>query len=519
MKYLPLLAAFLAQTVAAQTSTVEWHLTDPQGKDVGTYTTQALCDSAAVKATPAGATLKYTCPRVLKVVGAAPPAVTWTKIANEGESFNVTANSTVRFGSGSSWVQKTVSGAGACTIVFFGNDPKPGTFKECDLTGGTVVTPPSATNDTVWMNFATEGDTTTYSGLVRYGNGIGWTQKTVSGSFSCTSGYFGTDPSPGFEKACQKQVTAPHVTQIVGAMPVINPAFIQGPAKGKSGPRLGGTIGTGDLGNPGQDTGAMREPCRYSHFNFDDPIVYPGQPGKSHLHIYFGNVDATAATTAANVMAATTSTCFGGTLNNTVYWTPGLIDIRTGKPWVPEADSALFYYKGGYLGVKMADIKPFPPGLRMIAGTSSFTTEVVQPGVVRIWCEHGDGTIRGRIPSCNRGEQLAFEVIFPQCWDGVNLDSPDHKSHMAYASNGCPATHPVPLPEISMNLKYTVEESGTDTYLRLSSDNYAGPGGFSMHADWFNGWDPATLKLWVTNCINPSKDCHSALMGNGQYLY
>ncbi len=497
MKRLLLLAAFLTQMVVAQTSTVEWHLTDPQGKDVGTYTTQALCDSAAVKATPVGSTLRFTCPRVLKVVGAAPPVVTWTKIANEGESFNVTANSTVRFGSGSSWVQKTVSGAGACTIVFFGSDPKPGTFKECDLTGGTVVTPPVTTTDTVWMNLAAENESgIAYTGLVRYGNGVGWAQKTVSGTFDCSSGFFGGDPSPGFEKYCQKQVSAPHVTQIVGAMPVTNPAFVQGPAKGKPGPRLGGTIGTGDLGNPNQDTGAMREPCRFSHFNNDDPIVYPGQPGKSHLHLFFGNVNVNASTTAASIMTATTSTCFGGT-----------------------PDSALFYYKGGYLGVKMADIKPFPPGLRMIAGSSSFTTEVAQAGVVRIWCEGGDGTIRNRIPSCNKGEKLSFEVIFPQCWDGVNLDSPDHKSHMAYANNGCPASHPVPLPEISMNLHYVVEESGTDTYLRLSSDNYVGPGGFSMHADWFNGWDPTTLKLWVSGCINPSKDCHSALMGNGQYLY
>jgi len=368
------------------------------------------------------------------------------------------------------------------------------------------------------MNFATEGDSNiAYTGLVRYGNGINWTTKTVSGSFSCSGGEFGGDPAPGFEKQCQKQVSAAHVTQIAGAMPVANPAFIQPPAKAQLGPRISGW---GDTGNPNQDTGAMREPCRYSHFNNDDPIVYPGQPGKAHLHLFFGNIDTNAATTPANIGQSTASTCFGGTLNNTAYWTPAVVDIRTGKPWVPEADGALFYYKGGYLGVKMADIKPFPPGLRMIAGTSSFTTEVAQPGVVRIWCEGGDGTIRNRIPSCNRGEKLSFEVIFPQCWDGVNLDSPDHKSHMAYATgNGCPASHPVPLAEISMNLHYVVEESGTDQYLRLSSDNYSGPGGYSMHADWMNGWDPATLKLWTTNCINPSKDCHSALMGNGQWLY
>lgn len=33
------------------------------------------------------------------------------------------------------------------------------------------------------------------------------------------------------------------------------------------------------------------------------------------------------------------------------------------------------------------------------------------------------------------------------CWDGKNLDSPDHKSHMAFPSGvttgSCPTTHPV----------------------------------------------------------------------------
>ena len=45
-------------------------------------------------------------------------------------------------------------------------------------------------------------------------------------------------------------------------------------------------------------------------------------------------------------------------------------------------------------------------------------------------------------------------VSVPQCWDGVNLDSPDHKSHMAYPVGGCPSTHPVPFPEITVNVAY-----------------------------------------------------------------
>ncbi len=492
----PLPASAVWTLVRGGTGAVGWNFIDAQ----------ACWRAAAADVETRKSSSIYVCRQDLKFT------TTYTKPANpfpNGETQTVPCTAPAV----GSWAQTR-------TYTWVGGKWVAGVWNPTTAPAGACVTPPTTTTDTVWMNFAVEGDSNiAYTGLVRYGNGIGWATKTVSGSFSCWSGEFGGDPSPGFEKYCQKQVSAPHVAQITGAIPTINPVFVQGPAKGKAGPRFGGTVGTGDLGNPNQDTGAMREPCRFSHFNWDDPIVYPGQTGKSHLHLFFGNVDVNASTTAANITAATTSTCFGGTLNNTAYWTPALVDIRTGKPWVPEPDSALFYYKGGYLGVKMADIKPFPPGLRMIAGTSSFTTEVAQAGVVRIWCEGGDGTIRNRIPSCNRGEKLSFEVIFPQCWDGVNLDSPDHKSHMAYANNGCPATHPVPLPEISMNLHYVVEESGTDKYLRLSSDNYAGPGGFSMHADWFNGWDPATLKLWVTNCINPSKDCHSALMGNGQYLY
>ena len=46
-------------------------------------------------------------------------------------------------------------------------------------------------------------------------------------------------------------------------------------------------------------------------------------------------------------------------------------------------------------------------------------------------------------------------ITFPTCWDGVNVDSPDHKSHVAYPERGtfestgpCPASHPVKLPQL-----------------------------------------------------------------------
>ena len=33
-------------------------------------------------------------------------------------------------------------------------------------------------------------------------------------------------------------------------------------------------------------------------------------------------------------------------------------------------------------------------------------------------------------------DELELSMLMPSCWDGVNLDSADHRSHMAYTKNG-----------------------------------------------------------------------------------
>lgn len=50
--------------------------------------------------------------------------------------------------------------------------------------------------------------------------------------------------------------------------------------------------------------------------------------------------------------------------------------------------------------------------------------------------------------NCLDGVRL--ELAFPSCWDGINLDSADHKSHVAYPDlvidGSCPDDYPVRLP-------------------------------------------------------------------------
>jgi hypothetical protein len=294
-------------------------------------------------------------------------------------------------------------------------------------------------------------------------------------------------------------------------MPAVDLNLIPTPAAGSSSLDIRPTTQAIHAGTEGG--GQFRIQCNYSHMLNDDPIVYPNQQGASHNHTFFGNTSVNYKTSPDTLPLTGNSTCFGGIANRSAYWTPSLIDTTTNRPLKPKW--ALFYYKTGKPDTVVAP----PKGLRMIAGTSS-AQSTQSPGwsreIIRWTCNEVYAGKQASIPACSG--DLSKMVVFPSCWDGKNLDSPDHKSHMAYDENGvCPATHPVQIPDISMNVHYQVSNTSN---LRLSSDNYyGGPGGFSGHADWMNGWDENVLNTFVNNCLKARKDCHANLLGNGKELY
>jgi len=303
-------------------------------------------------------------------------------------------------------------------------------------------------------------------------------------------------------------------------LPYVNLALMPAPGKAFVDTRVKQANTTLSSQVPAPDKiGAFREPCNYSHMAFDDPIVFPGQPGKSHLHVFFGNTLTNANSTAESLATTGNSTCAGGVLNRTAYWAPAMIDTATGAPVVPRG--SLFYYKSGYLGIAPSQITQPPPGLRMITGDAKNTTGT-GPGRFACNMPGAPGAWTKSIPACGAGGTLNATVDFPQCWDGVNLDSPDHKSHMANPVHGkCPSTHPVAIPVITLNVEYKIGLKDDTTKWRLASDMYdpSQPGGYSMHGDWFNAWDKDTMKAFIDNCEKAAKDCHAYLLGDGRMVY
>jgi hypothetical protein len=405
------------------------------------------------------------------------------------------------------------------------------------VAGSGAITPGSSSPPTGFKFCAAEGQRCEFGGTAKiaYGAGASWTSPIpFTNGVNCGNASF-ADLLPGIRKQCYIEsaattlATAPSVPP--PPAPTSTPPVVDMPSAGPVVPLTSGfSAGTSQYRvratteMPGTSGGGdFRTVCSPTHMSNDDPIVFPGQPGRAHLHTFFGNTGTNAFSTTSSLLTTGNSSCRGGIANRTAYWVPSMVDTRTNVAVMPVLSH--FYYKTGFRGVRPADVRPFPEGLRMIAGDPRNTSSSYVGGSWRFICHNNNVEPNGRavhIVNCAVGDDLVQEIFFPQCWDGVNLDSPDHKSHMAYPKSdgtGCPSDHPVPFVEIGVNVHYRITEANQATYWRLSSDNYSGPAGYSSHADWWNGWVQSDMESWVRNCINTSKDCHSHLLGDGREIY
>ena len=107
---------------------------------------------------------------------------------------------------------------------------------------------------------------------------------------------------------------------------------------------------------------------------------------------------------------------------------------------------------------------PFPEDFRMLAGTKTNRnyTDTIEQNAVSFVCRGTEGPATYELPNRNCPGGLRTQIIMPSCWDGKNLDSLDHKSHMAYPSgidNGvCPDSHPKRFITTFYEVTWSVDE-------------------------------------------------------------
>lgn len=261
-----------------------------------------------------------------------------------------------------------------------------------------------------------------------------------------------------------------------------------------------------------------------------DPIVSPGEVA-GHVHTISGGNGFGFSMTYDQARASTCSSCLvKADLSN--YWTPKLYfqaqdgtfeDVPQHGEGSGNTGGMTVYYLQRY-SPESNELQAFPEGFRMVAGNPfqrSDTGRKEAPGsAVSFVCLNYDegSTHHTSIPDRKCPSGLRAQVFFPSCWDGVNLDSADHRSHMSYPigeyDNGyCPDSHPVRMVSLFYEVIYSIdrfdsrwETSDGHPFVFAQGDAT----GFGFHGDFVNGWDIDVLQEAVDTCTAQSgnlEDC------------
>ncbi len=102
-------------------------------------TGRAACSNSAFGSDPLFGVVKHCEVETAGVSASATGG--WTRIASEGSPFAAAGTLTVRYGTGSAWVQRTVTQNGVCSNGYFGSDPAFGVVKQCEVSAAAAAAP------------------------------------------------------------------------------------------------------------------------------------------------------------------------------------------------------------------------------------------------------------------------------------------------------------------------------------------------------------------------------------------
>ncbi|KAK0710793.1 hypothetical protein B0H67DRAFT_492988 [Lasiosphaeris hirsuta] len=296
------------------------------------------------------------------------------------------------------------------------------------------------------------------------------------------------------------------------------------------------------LANGAAAQNMLRFACSQLVVDRVDPLVNPGVRYTPHLHQIVGgnSFNLTMEPVAHDLAEKSTCTSCSFVQDLSNYWTAVMFFKAKNGSYtrVPQTGNGgpqgTLVNKGGLdiYYIPSGKVTAFKPGFRMIAGNAGNTEDSkVSKGNIchRCWTATNENTFIGGAP-CSGSDTVAIPndikckmirqtIIFPTCWDGKNLDSPDHKSHVTYSGSGasgggnCPSTHPVKLPQVMYELMWNVS-----TFSDKSIWPDSGPaftysmnlGGSAAHGDYVFGWKGDSLQKAMDKNCNLNKDCPAA---------
>ncbi|GIE83109.1 hypothetical protein Aph02nite_90590 [Actinoplanes philippinensis] len=162
-----------------------------------------------------------------------------------------------------------------------------------------------------------------------------------------------------------------------------------------------------------------------------------------------------------------------------------------------------------YRGNATAKVVPMPKFLRALTGDAKPTSR--GPANARaVWsCSGFADRLSDKYPICPAGSRVQRVHDFPGCWDGRNIDSDNHRKHVAFAdkaTGACPQGFTA-IPQLRITVSYDIPR---DVQLKgqyaLDSFPEENHNPFSDHNDFVNVNSDRTMQR-IATCINKGKSC------------
>ncbi|MGW7049515.1 DUF1996 domain-containing protein [Streptomyces avermitilis] len=259
-------------------------------------------------------------------------------------------------------------------------------------------------------------------------------------------------------------------------------------------------------------------------FNSDNVIVAPGVTnGAHHFHDYVGNQDNQAFATDDDLANADTS-CEDEGDKSSYYWP--VLRLQNGTR-EKDADAPGGGTEGNageivtpqqvtltFTGNPRSKVVAMPRLLRIITGDAkAFVNGTANANASWSCTGYEDRQLKDKYPICPKGSDVVRSFKFQSCWDGQNIDSANHRTHVAFAdAEGNCAGGFRAIPQLVQRIVYDVDapslQDGGRTTPLFAVDSFPEQlhKPVTDHGDFINVFDEDLMRDMV-DCINDGRKC------------
>ncbi|MFJ8595267.1 DUF1996 domain-containing protein [Streptomyces sp. NPDC093598] len=265
-------------------------------------------------------------------------------------------------------------------------------------------------------------------------------------------------------------------------------------------------------------------------FNSDNIIAAPGVTnGAHHFHDYVGNQANNAFASDQDLADAETS-CDDQGDKSSYYWPVvrlqngaqeqdadkpgGGIEGNAGEIVTPKQVTLTF------VGNPREKVTAMPRLLRIITGDAkSFVNGPANANASWSCTGFEDRQLKDKYPLCPQGSDVVRTFKFQSCWDGRNIDSANHRTHVAFAdaAGNCPSGFR-PIPQLVQRIVYDIDapslNDGGRTTPLFAVDSFPEQlhKPVTDHGDFINIFDEDLMGEMV-DCINDGRRCGAGADG------